>query len=62
MTLEGNTMAKKDKFDAKLMYMAASNWVVEAPRFKDNHTLEYTETVIKDDERIEGDVKTIVLE
>lgn len=62
LTLEGNSMAKKDKFDAKLMYMAASNWVVEAPRFKDNHTLEYTETVIKDDERIEGDVKTIVLE
>jgi hypothetical protein len=62
LTLEGNTMAKKDKYDAKLMYMAASDWVVEAPRFKDNHTLEYIEKVIKDNEVMEGDLKTIVLE
>lgn len=62
LTLEGNSMAKKEKFDAKLMYMAASDWVVEAPHFKDNHSLEYTEMVIKDNEVMEGDVKTIVLE
>jgi hypothetical protein len=62
LTCNGNKMGKKEKFDAKLLHMAASDWVVESPRFKDNHTLQYVEMVIVDNETGEGEVKTIVLE
>lgn len=62
LTLSGNTMARKDKYDARLMYMAASNWVVEAPWFKDDHTIEYVEKVIRDNELMEGDTKSIKLD
>lgn len=61
LTLSGNKMIKKDKFDAKLMYMAASSWVVEAPRFLDDHTLAYTEMVIDEEGPREGETKTISL-
>jgi WD40 repeat protein len=59
--LAGNTMVKKEKFEAKLMYMAAADWVVEAPRFKDNRTLEYRERIIDDEGPREGSLKRIVL-
>jgi hypothetical protein len=62
LTIDNNSLVKKDKYDGALMYMAASNWVVEAPIFKDNRTLEYVEKVIRDNEVMEGDLKTIVLE
>lgn len=61
LSLEGNQMVKKDKFDAALMYMAAADWVVESPRFKDNNTIEYTEMKVVDDMPDEGPVKTISL-
>lgn len=59
LSLDGNNMARKDKFDAKLLYMAAADWVVEAPRFRDDHTLEYVERVIIDNEVSEGETKVI---
>lgn len=62
LTLSGATMTKKDKYDARLMYMAAADWVVEAPRFKDNHTLIYTEMVVDDMGPREGEEKTITVE
>lgn len=62
LTLDGNNVVKKDKYDAKLFYMAASDWVVDAPRWRDNATLEFTEMVIKKGEPTEGGLKTIVVQ
>jgi hypothetical protein len=60
LTLEGNAMVGKEKFDTRVMHMAASDWVVESPGFKDNMTIEYTE--MQEGERPwEGTVRTIGL-
>ncbi|MFN8393406.1 MAG: hypothetical protein U0176_01890 [Bacteroidia bacterium] len=59
LSLDGNSMVRKDKFDAKLLYMAAADWVVEAPRFKDDHTIEYVERVMIDNEFAEGETRQI---
>jgi hypothetical protein len=62
LTLGPEGMVKKEKYDAKLMYMAASNWVVESPRFKDNNVLEYREMLVEEGDIKEGPVKRIFLE
>lgn len=61
ITLDGNAMARKDKYDARLIYMAAADWVVEAPGFRDDRTLEYTELKVVDNGPAEGPVRTIAL-
>jgi hypothetical protein len=61
LRLEGNAMVGKEKFDARLMHMAASDWVVEAPRFRDDVTVEYVEMEMEYEGPREGAVRTIGL-
>lgn len=61
ITLDGNRMVKKDKYDAALLYMAASDWVVQAPEFRNDHTIVYVERKVGEDGQDEGPVKQIQL-
>ena len=61
LTLKGNELVKKEKFDVKTFYMAASIWVVDGPKFIDNQTLEYIEHVNHEDDPEKGPRKTISL-
>lgn len=59
--LDGIKMLKKEKFDLPLFYMAAADWVVEAPRFEGNNKLSYEERVIIDGESQPGPKKLLEL-
>jgi hypothetical protein len=61
ITLAGNAMAGKEKFDAQVMRMAASDWVVEPVKFRDNLTIEYGEMVVDEEGVREGEVRVIKL-
>ncbi len=54
LTLANNSVVKKQRFDVPIMYMAAGDWVVEAPKFLDNHTLEYEERTMVDEHQEPG--------
>jgi Tol biopolymer transport system component len=59
LTLEGNTLVKKEKYDAPVFAMAAADWAINPVEFVDNKTIRFT-TITSEAE--EGPEQKIILE